>query len=105
MIRRGVRARWPWLGAEIADRIARCYGTRVADMLGDAADLSDLGRDFGAGLYQREVAYLVAQEWAETADDILWRRTKLGLVMSAGGAAALSGWLSENSLSRHPAAH
>ena len=103
--RRRVRARWPWLGVEIADRIARCYGTRVADMLGDAVDLPDLGRGFGAGLYQREVAYLVAQEWAETADDILWRRTKLGLVMPAGGAAALSGWLSENSLSRHPAAH
>ena len=48
-------------------------------MLGDSRRLQDLGEDLGAGLTEREAAYLVAHEWAETADDILWRRSKLGL--------------------------
>jgi glycerol-3-phosphate dehydrogenase len=60
-------------------RLVRLYGTKTAVLLGDAQTVADLGEDFGAGLHAREVDYLVAHEWARTADDILWRRTKLGL--------------------------
>jgi glycerol-3-phosphate dehydrogenase len=59
--------------------LSGAYGTRVERLLGDARRLEDLGRDLGAGLTEREVDYLVREEWACTADDILWRRSKLGL--------------------------
>ena len=61
-------------------------------VLGD----TDLGIHFGAGLYQREVEYLIRSEWAMTADDILWRRTKLGLRLSKDEADRLEDWLKEN---------
>ncbi|HEX8167649.1 MAG TPA: glycerol-3-phosphate dehydrogenase [Beijerinckiaceae bacterium] len=73
-----MRAR-PWLPADLARRLARAYGTRTERILGDAASLADLGEDLGAGLTEREASYLVEAEWARTADDILWRRSKLGL--------------------------
>ncbi len=60
-------------------RLARRYGTRAEIIIGDAASPADLGRDFGAGLTAREVGYLARHEWATTADDVLWRRTKTGL--------------------------
>ncbi len=71
--------RWPWLPVALAHRWLRHYGTCAAILLGDAACLDDLGQHFGAQLYQREVDYLVCHEWARTSEDILWRRTKLGL--------------------------
>jgi len=77
-------ARRPWLPAALARRLSRAYGTRVERVLGDAGSMADLGEDLGAGLTGREVDYLVETEWAETAEDILWRRSKLGL---HGGAA------------------
>lgn len=79
----------PFLGDALALRLARAYGTRVFDILKDARSLSDLGRDFGCGLTEAEVAYLRETEWARTADDILWRRSKLGLHMSAAQQQAL----------------
>ncbi|MFX8766546.1 glycerol-3-phosphate dehydrogenase C-terminal domain-containing protein, partial [Acinetobacter baumannii] len=69
----------PWLPPAIARRLVRAYGTRVRDILGDAAALSDLGRDFGSGLTEAEVRYLMAEEFAEEAADVVWRRSKLGL--------------------------
>jgi glycerol-3-phosphate dehydrogenase len=77
--RAGLCARWPWLPPELARRLSGAYGTRLERLLGDASRLDDLGRDLGAGLTEREVDYLVREEWARTADDILWRRGKLGL--------------------------
>ncbi|WP_010126622.1 glycerol-3-phosphate dehydrogenase, partial [Sphingomonas sp. KC8] len=74
-----VRRRWPFLPEMTAERMARAYGTRVARIIGDAGSLADLGEDVGGGLSEREVAYLVAEEFARTAEDILWRRSKLGL--------------------------
>jgi glycerol-3-phosphate dehydrogenase len=76
--------------AAFLGRLARRYGTRVEDVLGDAQDMAGLGRLLGAGLSEREVAYLRAHEWAREPDDILWRRTKCGLHMSAGERAAAS---------------
>jgi glycerol-3-phosphate dehydrogenase len=77
-----VRARWSFLTPEQSLRLVRAYGARVEKILDGAACAEDLGEDFGAGLTRAEVDYLVAQEWARDAEDILWRRTKAGLHMS-----------------------
>ena len=82
-----------WLPAPLLDRLARAYGTRLERLLGGAASLADLGRHFGAGLYESEVRYLIDVEFARTAEDILWRRTKLGLAMTAKEQKALAAWL------------
>jgi glycerol-3-phosphate dehydrogenase len=75
----GVHKRWPFLSASMAHRLAQAYGTRVEKILGKAQAMLDLGEDYGGGLTQAEIDYLVANEWARSGDDILWRRTKLGL--------------------------
>ncbi|MEG3155597.1 glycerol-3-phosphate dehydrogenase [Sphingomonas sp. RB1R13] len=75
----GVMARWPFLPGDTAERMARSYGTRIAAVMGQAKGLADLGEALGAGLFGREVDYLVAEEWAVSATDILARRTKLGI--------------------------
>jgi glycerol-3-phosphate dehydrogenase len=62
-------------------------------MLEDAGALSDLGEHFGAGLYRREAEWLREREFARTADDILWRRTKLGLLMPAAGRRRVAEWM------------
>ena len=74
-----LRERYPWLPARQVKRYVRLYGTRAEDLLKDSSQLADLGEHFGSDLYQREVDYLVSTEWACTVDDIIWRRTKLGL--------------------------
>jgi glycerol-3-phosphate dehydrogenase len=74
--------RWPFMPDSSLLRLARAYGTRVEKILRHARELTDLGTDYGAGLSEAEVEYLQANEWAISADDILWRRTKLGLHMS-----------------------
>jgi glycerol-3-phosphate dehydrogenase len=73
---RKVRVRWPWLGDARSYRMARAYGTLIEEIIGDR---DDLGEDFGGGLTAVEVDWLVEREWARTFEDILWRRTKLGL--------------------------
>jgi len=73
------QSRWQFLPPATTRRLARAYGTRVAHILGNAESLTDLGEDFGGGLTRAEVDYLVKHEWARTSDDILWRRSKLGL--------------------------
>ena len=84
---------YPFLSASHATRLVHAYGTRARQMLGNAKSIDDLGRSFGATLTESEVRYLVANEWAETADDIVWRRSKLGLRMSAADIGALDDWL------------
>ncbi len=69
----------PFLERPLASRLAHAYGTRLYKILGDAHSLADLGRDFGGGLSQAELEYLRTEEWARTSEDVLWRRTKLGL--------------------------
>jgi glycerol-3-phosphate dehydrogenase len=85
-----------WLPAPLLRRLAQAYGTRLEVLLGDANALADLGRDFGAGLYEAEVRYLVDVEFARTAEDILWRRTKLGLAMTPAEQTTLAAWLEAN---------
>ena len=88
-----VRTRWPWLGDTLSLRLARSYGTRIADLIGDAGSPGDLGRHFGAGLHAREVDFLIDEEWALTAADLLWRRTKLGLHLTPDEAEAVASYL------------
>jgi len=86
------RARYPWLPAGLAARYVNAYGTRTAALLDGADGLDDLGHDFGASLFEREVAYLADTEWARSAEDILWRRSKLGLICPEETAPALDDW-------------
>lgn len=87
------RTRWPWLPEEVARRWVRSYGTRARTLVGQADGLADMGRHFGAGLYEREVRYLMEQEWAVTAEDVLWRRTKTGLHMSDEERRGVHAWV------------
>lgn len=91
----GVKRRWPFLTASLAQRLARAYGTRISDIVGAARRMEDLGEQFGAGLTHAEVEYLQTHEWAQSAEDILWRRTKLGLHMTADERAHLENHLKD----------
>ena len=71
------------------------YGTRVENVLKTATRLDDLGLRFGADLTAAEVRYLMQNEWAQTADDVLWRRSKLGLRFSEAQHAALDGFMTQ----------
>ena len=82
-----------WLPQPLLARLSRAYGTRLRDMLGEAAGLADLGRHFGAGLYEAELRWLRDREFARTAEDVLWRRSKLGLTMSAQEGRAVEAWM------------
>ncbi|RIA36825.1 homodimeric glycerol 3-phosphate dehydrogenase (quinone) [Hephaestia caeni] len=86
---------YPFFDSVWVERIAKAYGTRARRWLADARSLDDLGTHFGHGLTAAEVDYLVAVEWARTADDVLWRRTKLGLRFDADQAAALARYMAE----------
>jgi glycerol-3-phosphate dehydrogenase len=86
----------PWLPEALALRLARAYGTRVTKVLDGARSLHDLGEDFGSGLYEAEIEYLRIAEWAQTAEDILWRRTKLGLHMTALSAQKVASRLQQS---------
>jgi len=84
-----------WLPAPMLHRMACAYGTRLRDLIGDSKSLKDLGRAFGAGLHEAEVRYLIDKEFARTAEDIIWRRTKLGLHMQPKEVKALKRWIAE----------
>ena len=90
---RSLERRYPWLPADLRYRYAHAYGTRIADILRDASSLADLGEEPLPQLYEREVEYLCRVEFARTAEDILWRRTRLGLRFGAAGVARLENWL------------
>jgi glycerol-3-phosphate dehydrogenase len=84
---------WPFLAGDHARRLVHAYGTRIDRIIGAAASMEDLGIGFGADLTEAEVRYLMQQEWAESADDVLWRRSKLGLLFSDGQKEALRGFM------------
>jgi glycerol-3-phosphate dehydrogenase len=93
----GFRARHPWLPAPLARRYVRAYGTRAERLVGGARSLADLGEGFGGDLYLAELEYLAAAEWAESADDALWRRSKLGLHLPAGAERWVDAWFAARS--------
>ncbi|TGS17265.1 glycerol-3-phosphate dehydrogenase [Mesorhizobium sp. M2E.F.Ca.ET.209.01.1.1] len=94
---------YPFLDQRLARRLTRLYGTRAEKLLGLAKSNADLGRNFGADLFEVEVRYLAENEWAVTAEDVLWRRTKRGLYFSREQTAALEEFMRGLS-SRHVAA-
>ncbi len=94
-LKAGLAADYAFLGAHDVDRIARAYGTRARRWLGDAPGWQALGRDFGGGLTAAEVDYLREEEWAVSAQDVLWRRSKLGLRLNAGQVAGLEAYLGQ----------
>ncbi|AOK60066.1 glycerol-3-phosphate dehydrogenase [Burkholderia ubonensis] len=89
-------ARHPWLPAELARRYARAYGTRAERVVGNAKSLADLGTAIAPGIHEAELRYLRDVEWATRAQDVLWRRSKLGLHVAPGTldavTAALDAW-------------
>ena len=88
----------PWLPADTARRWAEAYGSRSVALLQDAQGTDDLGEAFGGGLHAREVAFLHDHEWARTAEDVLWRRSKLGLRLDAMQVARLQAWMEHPTL-------
>jgi glycerol-3-phosphate dehydrogenase len=88
---------WRFLTADHARRLVHAYGTRVDRVLGTATGLDDLGMRFGADLTAAELRYLMSKEWAQIADDVLWRRSKLGLRLTAEQAARLDRFMAQAS--------
>ena len=85
--------RYPFLTPPHARRLINAYGRCAATILGSARSMADLGNDFGASLTEAEVRYLMAKEFAKTADDIVWRRSKLGLRLSPSQVTELEIWM------------
>ncbi|MEM0906430.1 MAG: glycerol-3-phosphate dehydrogenase [Pseudomonadota bacterium] len=90
-----LHADFPFLSVQHAKRLSRLYGTKTAVLLEGCQSQNDLGRHFGADLYEREVRYLMAHEWAFEAEDVLWRRSKLGLRLTEAQTTALAAYMQE----------
>ncbi len=88
----GLRDTYPWMPRALVHHYGRLYGTLTRKILGNASGMESLGRYFGGRLYEAEVRYLIEREWAQTADDILYRRTKHYLHMTEAERAAFSEW-------------
>lgn len=86
---------YPWLEAGNLRRLARLYGTQIKFIIDEAKSFGDLGQHFGQGLTEAEVRYLMKYEWVTEADDVLWRRTKLGIHMNADEIRELEGWFAK----------
>ena len=89
----GMQQRYAWLSPALVARYARAYGTRLPVMLAQCRTLADLGPEIVPGLYAAEAGYLMTHEWACSAADILWRRSKLGLHLPPGSEAKLDAWI------------
>jgi len=88
-----LQSRHPSLPDALLRGLAHRHGSRAAALLGDAQDVGALGVHFGAQLYQREVDHMVAHEWVHEADDVLWRRSHLGLKLDGVQRAALAQYI------------
>ncbi len=87
-----VRATWPFLGDARSARMARAYGSMLGEMLDGVTDEAGLGEPLGAGLTAIEARWMRNREWATTVEDVLERRSKLGLVMTAEERAGFAAW-------------
>lgn len=87
-----IKAEYPWMPRSLRHHYTRLYGTRLLQIIGTATSLEGLGRHFGGDLYEAEVRYLVNAEWAITAEDVLWRRTKHRLHLSETEQARFADW-------------
>jgi glycerol-3-phosphate dehydrogenase len=90
---RELKLRYGFLSDYTTRRLIRAYGTEAPHVLGDAKAPADLGQDFGAGLTEAELRWLMQREYAQTAEDVVWRRSKLGLRLTPGQIAALDQWM------------
>ncbi|WP_407156642.1 glycerol-3-phosphate dehydrogenase [Bradyrhizobium sp. STM 3557] len=97
------RERWRFLSEIEAQRLVGAYGSRLTDVLGDAKTRDDLGQSFGPELTEAEVRYLMTKEWARFPDDVLWRRSKLGLTMPPEAREALAAFMAKASGAGHSA--
>ena len=88
-----LQAEYPFLSEPWARRLARAYGTEAHGLLDGAREAEALGRDFGATLTEAELRWLMEKEWARTAADVVWRRSKLGLRMTEAQIAAVDDWM------------
>ena len=93
-------ARYPRIPGALMRALFRRHGAKTTELLGDAEDAADLGEDFGANLTEREIAYFVEQEWARSAEDVLWRRTKAGLQMTDAQRARVAQRMGEHASAR-----
>lgn len=98
-IRTLLEQRYPQLPAQLLQRFSRSYGLLSLELLGDSQQVYELGTCFGADLYAREVDYLMRHEWAQTPDDVVWRRTKLGLRLSAAQLEKLASYMQQAAVS------
>ncbi|MGK5046993.1 glycerol-3-phosphate dehydrogenase [Janthinobacterium sp. GB4P2] len=94
----GLQREYAWLPAALVARYARAYGTRIHVLLDGRTDVAAMGEEIAAGLYAAEVAYVRRHEWAVSAADILWRRSKLGLHLPRETAGRLDAWLLQHPL-------
>jgi glycerol-3-phosphate dehydrogenase len=92
-----IRGAYPELASTLVTRLTRNYGTRVHELLAGVTDADSLGECFGADLYEVELCYLQDNEWVMTAEDAVWRRSKLGLHLSDAQLARINQWLAERS--------
>ena len=90
-----LRAEYPFLEKDQSERLVRSYGTCAYEILGDAKTETDLGQVFCNSLSEREVIYLMEKEWAKSAEDILWRRSKLGIGVSPKQISELEDWMKD----------
>ncbi|MDY6885542.1 MAG: glycerol-3-phosphate dehydrogenase C-terminal domain-containing protein, partial [Pseudomonadota bacterium] len=88
-----LQSSYPWLSASVIERYVRQYGLLCHKFLTGVSNVDGLGQDFGAKLYQAEVDYLISFEWAQTVEDVLWRRTKHGLRLSDAQKQVLSHYI------------
>lgn len=84
---------YPWLPTELLNRYAHAYGTRINALLSGRSSMADLGTEIAPGLFAAEVEYWITHEWATNATDMLWRRSKLGLHLSADTSGKLDAWI------------
>nr|WP_232796525.1 glycerol-3-phosphate dehydrogenase [Roseovarius salinarum] len=91
-----LRGCYPFLTDFWARRLVRAYGAEAREILGDAQSAEDLGDAFGATLTAREIAWLIDREFVRTAEDVVWRRSRLGLRMTDEEIAALDTWIGKN---------
>lgn len=85
--------KYSWLAADLIRRYARAYGTRLNIMLAGANNISDLGDEVAPGVFEAELSFLRRTEWAQTAEDVLYRRSKLGLHLNASQRQRVSAWM------------
>lgn len=95
-----LRELYPWMPRKLVHHYSRLYGARTNDLVGSATSLDDLGQHFGGQLYEAEARYLVQKEWAQTPEDILWRRTKHLLHLTNDQQRAFAEWFNRSDLAQ-----